>query len=167
MKKFLLLLCISLILFYPAYGQISAKLMRYMDVSDTQITFVYGGDIWVMSKTGGTAIQVTHSPGEESWPRFSPDGKSIAYTASYNGNLDVYVMPAQGGVPTRITYQSHGDRMIDWHPDGEHILFASTRESGIGRVSQFYSVNKTGGFPKKLRVPYGELASYSPDGKFF
>ncbi len=166
MKKFLFILCSSLILFYPTYGQISAKLMRYMDVSDTQITFVYGGDIWVMPKTGGTAIQVTHSPGEESWPRFSPDGKSIAYTASYNGNQDVFIMPAAGGVPTRVTYQSHGDRMIDWHPDGEQILFASARESGIRRLSQFYLVSKKGGFPKKLKVPYGELASYSPDGNF-
>jgi len=100
MKKTLLVWS-TLFLFNNTYGQISAKLMRYMDVSDTQITFVYGGDIWVMPKTGGTAIQVTHSPGEESWPRFSPDGKSIAYTASYNGNQDVYVMPALGGVPTR------------------------------------------------------------------
>ena len=75
--KMLLLLFSSLFLFNNAYGQISAKLMRYADVSDTQITFVYGGDIWIMPKTGGTAIQVTHSPGEESWPRFSPDGKYI------------------------------------------------------------------------------------------
>ena len=57
------------------------------------------GDIWVMDKTGGTATQVTHSPGEESWPRFSPDGSEIAYTASYNGNQDVYVMPASGRPP--------------------------------------------------------------------
>ncbi len=166
MKKFLLFVCCALLLFNPAYSQISAKLMRYMDVSDTQITFVYGGDIWIMPKTGGTAIQVTHSPGEESWPRFSPDGNWIAYTASYNGNLDVFVMSALGGVPTRVTYQSHADRMVDWHPDGEHILFASARESGIRRINQFYLVNKKGGFPKKLRIPYGELASFSPDGNF-
>ncbi len=119
-----------------------------------------------MTKTGGTAIQVTHSPGEESWPRFSPDGKSIAYTASYNGNQDVFVMPALGGVPTRVTYQSHLDRMIDWHPDGEHILFASARESGRQSYRQFYLVEQNGGFPKKLKVPYGELASYSPDGNY-
>ncbi len=161
----LFLVCSALVLLYPAYGQISAKLMRYLDVSDTQITFVYGGDIWVMPKNGGTAIQVTHSPGEESWPRFSPDGKYIAYTASYNGNEDVYVMPALGGMPTRVTYQSHADRVVDWHPDGEHILFASVRESGITRFRQFYLVNKNGGFPEKLKVPYGELASYSPDGR--
>ena len=76
-----------------SFGQINAKLMRYLDVSESQITFVYGGDIWVMSKAGGQAIQITHSPGEESYPKFSPDGSEIAFTASYNGNLDVYVMP--------------------------------------------------------------------------
>jgi len=136
-----------------------------MDVSDTQITFVYGGDIWLMPKSGGIAIQVTHSPGEESWPRFSPDGKSIAFTASYNGNSDVYVMPTTGGIPTRITYQSHYDRIVDWHPDGKRILFASGRESGRQSFRQFYLVSKNGGFPEKLKIPYGELASYSPDGK--
>ncbi|MEN8120250.1 MAG: PDZ domain-containing protein [Bacteroidota bacterium] len=163
MRKILLLFG-GLLIFYNSYGQISAKLMRYMDVSDTQITFVYGGDIWVMPKTDGTAIQVTHSPGEESWPRFSPDGKSIAFTARYNGNWDVYVMPTKGGIPIRITYQSHSDRMVDWHPDGEHILFASARENGVRRLNQFYKVSRNGGFPEKLKIPYGELASYSPDG---
>src|SRR5512136_73661 len=108
MKK-LLVLWSALLLIADAYGQVNAKLMRYMDVSDTQIVFVYGGDIWIMPKTGGTAIQVTHSPGEESWPKFSPDGREIAYTASYGGNQDVYVMPATGGVPTRVTYPSFWD----------------------------------------------------------
>ena len=121
----------ALVLGSSVHGQTSAKLMRYADVSATQIVFVFGGDIWVVPKTGGTAIQVTHSPGEESWPRFSPDGSEIAYTASYNGNQDVYVMPASGGLPTRVTYQSHADRMVEWHPDGNRILFASRRESGL------------------------------------
>ncbi|HXV86200.1 MAG TPA: hypothetical protein VD793_05860, partial [Gemmatimonadales bacterium] len=143
-------------------AQTSAKLMRHADVSATQVAFVYGGDIWVVPKTGGTAIQVTHSPGEESWPRFSPDGRHLAYTASYNGNEDVFVMPTAGGVPTRVTYQSHADRMVEWHPDGRRILFASRRESGRQSFSQFYLVPREGGLPEKLRVPYGELASYSP-----
>ncbi len=106
MKKSVILLALAMTCQVNS-GQISAKLMRYIDVSDSQLTFVFGGDIWVMPREGGTAIQVTHSPGEESWPRFSPDGKSIAYTASYNGNQDVYVIPVMGGVPTRVTYQSH------------------------------------------------------------
>ncbi len=148
----------------PVFGQISAKLMRYMDVSETRIVFVYGGDLWVVPKEGGTAMQITRSPGQESYPRFSPDGQSIAYTASYNGNLDVYVMPTSGGVPTRVTYASFPDRMIEWHPDGEHLLFASRREMGQRSSRQFFLVPKEGGFSEKLKVPYGELASYSPAG---
>lgn len=145
-------------------GQINARLMRYADVSEHQITFVYGGDIWIMPKGGGTAIQLTHSPGEESWPKISPDGLSIAYSASYHGNVDVYVMPVSGGVPARITYNSFDDRMVDWHPDGERLLIASKRESGRQSYSQFYLANRAGGMPEKLAIPYGELASYSPDG---
>ena len=150
MKKILLLLC-TLFFGGQAFSQINAKLMRYMDVSQTQITFVYGGDLWVMPKSGGTAIQVTHSPGEESYPRFSPDGKHIAYTASYQGNMDVYVMPVLGGLPTRVTYSSFADRMIEWHPDGEHLLFASRREMGQRSSRQFFKVHKDGGLPLGLQ----------------
>ena len=138
--------------------------MRFPDVSDTQITFVYGGDLWIMPKSGGQAMQITHSPGEESYPKFSPDGTEIAYTASYNGNSDIYVMPAKGGVPVRVTYASYSDRMVEWHPDGKRILFASKRETGIRSVSQFFLVDKNGGLPQRLSVPYGELASFSADG---
>ena len=163
MKK-LFILAFALFIINSAFGQISAKLMRYMDVSKTQITFVYGGDIWIVAKTGGTAMQITHSPGEESWPKFSPDGKNIAYTASYNGNSDVFVLPVLGGVPTRVTFNSAADRMVEWHPNGKQILFASARENGVGRLNQFFLVDKKGGFPKKLEIPYGELASFSPNG---
>ncbi len=163
MKKILLP---GLLMFFvfTSHAQINAKLMRYFDVSDTQITFVYGGDLWIMPKAGGQAMQITHSPGEESFPKFSPDGSEIAYTASYNGNSDVYVMSSKGGVPTRVTYASYLDRMIEWHPDGKRLLFASRREAGTPRIMQFFLVDKKGGFPQKLSVPYGELASFSPDG---
>ena len=162
MKKLLILLVI-IFAFTTAKSQISAKLMRYLDVSDTHITFVYGGDIWIVAKSGGTATQLTHSPGEESYPRFSPDGSEIGYTASYDGNQDIYVMPSHGGVPTRVTYASYPDRMIDWHPDGR-IMFASRREMLTPSVNQFFLVNKNGGMPEKMAIPYGELASFSADG---
>jgi len=87
MKKItLLLLTLSFLEF--TYAQINAKLFRYMDVSETQITFVYGGDIWLADKSGGMAVPLTNSPGEESYPKFSPDGQHIAYTAEYRGNMD-------------------------------------------------------------------------------
>ncbi len=145
-------------------AQINAKLMKYMDVSETHITFVYGGDIWIVEKAGGQAVQLTHSPGEESYPKFSPDGSEIAYSASYNGNVDVYKIPSSGGLPVRLTYASFPDRMIEWYPDGNNILFASRREAGIPRVNHFYKIGKNGGMPERLPVPYGELAAFSEDG---
>ncbi|MFZ1702819.1 MAG: PDZ domain-containing protein [Saprospiraceae bacterium] len=164
--KNLLLLFFPLLITPSLQGQISAKLMKYMDVSDNHITFVYGGDIWISDKNNGLAIQLTNSPGEESWPKFSPDGNSIAYTASYNGNPDVYVISVNGGLPTRVTYKSSYDRMVEWHPDGKRLLMASDGDNGGRRLlNQFYIVYKDGGFPEKLPLPYGELASYSPDGK--
>jgi tricorn protease len=148
-----------------AHGQINASLFRYPDISATQVTFVYGGDIWIVSKEGGVANKLTSSLGEESYPRFSPDGKTIAYSASYNGNTDIYSIPSGGGLPARLTYHSMPDRMVEWYPDGNQILFASGREEGTGRANQFFSLNKTGGLPEKLPLPYGELASFSPDGQ--
>lgn len=163
MKALILTVLLFLTGWQTINAQISAKLMRYMDVSDTHIVFVYGGDIWSVEKEGGMAVQVTRSPGEESWPRISPDGSELAFTASYNGNPDIYVMPITGGVPTRVTYNSFSDRMVDWHPDGERLLFASRRENGNRSTSQFFLVDKNGGLPEKLPIPYGELAAFSPD----
>src|SRR6056297_1768871 len=140
--KNLLLILTALFFVNLTSAQINAKLMRYMDVSDSQIVFVYGGDIWVVDKNGGTALSVTSSLGEESWPRFSPDGKSIAFTAQYNGNSDVFVMPVTGGIPTRVTFNAFSDRLIDWHPDGKKLLFASSREMGARGLSEFFMVEK-------------------------
>lgn len=160
-----ILICLLAAMAMPlVYGQVSARLMRNADVSTEQIAFIYGGDIWIMSKDGGTAHQLTNSPGEESWPRFSPNGTELAFSASYNGNMDLFVMPSGGGVPTRVTYNSFDDRMVEWHPDGKRLLFASKKESGRQSYSQFYLVDKSGGMPEKLPIPYGELASFSPDG---
>jgi len=155
---------LALLFSLSAAAQINAKLMRYVDISAEQVTFVYGGDIWVAPKTGGTAQQLTQSPGEESWPRFSPDGSQIAFTADYNGNDDVYVVNSGGGVPTRITYASGNDRMVDWHPDGKTLIFAASRELGQRSGNQLYRVNADGGFAERLPLPYAELASYSSDG---
>ena len=147
-----------------AFAQVDARLFRYPDVSATQISFVYGGDIWLAPKTGGTATRITSSTGEESFPRFSPDGKTLAFTATYRGNADVYTIPVTGGMPTRLTWHAMTDRVIDWHPDGNQILMASQRETNVGSVNQFYLLNKKGGLPEKLPIPYGELGSFSPDG---
>ena len=163
MKKLLIIFILTLGA-DQVIAQINAKLMRDMDVSESHIAFVYGGDIWLVDKDGGTANQLTRSQGVESWPKFSPDGEHIAYSAYYNGNEDIYVVPVTGGVPERVTYASFSDRMVEWHPDGEHLLFASRRLMGQRSANQLFLVSRDGGLPEPLPLPYGEIASYSPDG---
>jgi tricorn protease len=150
-----------------ASAQIDARMLRYPAVSKDQIAFVYAGDIWLVPKKGGAAVRLTSSPGEESFPRFSPDGTKIAYSASYDGNVDVFVVASGGGEPLRLTHHPMADRVIGWTPDGRRVLFASSRESGRQRFNQFFTAGLSGGLPEKLPVPYGEFGAYSPDGTQF
>src|SRR5215470_8431964 len=78
-------------------------LLRKPTVSRTQIAFSYGGDLWIVSRTGGEARRLTSDVGIEIDPVFSPDGSMIAFTGEYDGNEDVYVVPAAGGIPKRLT----------------------------------------------------------------
>lgn len=146
-------------------AQVNAKMFQYPDVSQTHITFTYAGDVWIVSKDGGIANKLTSAKGTELLARFSPDGKQIAFSGNYNGNIDVYVMPSLGGLPKRITHHGMTDRLIDWYPDGNNLLFASSRESGKQRFNQFYKVLNSGGLPEKLPLPYAEFGVISPDGK--
>ena len=145
-------------------AQINARLFHQPDVSETQIVFAYGGDIWIVPKAGGMATKLSSPKGEESFPRFSPDGSQIAFSGNYDGNTDIYVLPSTGGVPVRVTHHGMSDRMLDWYPDGKSLLYASSMESGKQRFSQFYQVSAAGGLPEKLPISMGEFGSLSPDG---
>ena len=140
-------------------------MMRQPDVSATQIAFVYAGDIWVAPKTGGVATRLSSPRGEESFPRFSPDGTLLAFSGNYDGNVDIYVVPAAGGLPQRLTHHGAADRVLGWYPDGRQILFATSMTSYKDRFNQLYKVSAEGGLPEKLPVPYGEFGAISPDGK--
>jgi tricorn protease len=164
MKKLITIFCGAVSIYFPATAQINAGLFRFPDVSKTQIVFTYANDIWIMPKDGGTAEKITSPPGTESFPKFSPDGKTIAFTGNYDGNSDAYSIPASGGVPLRLTQHGFGDRVVDWTPDGKKVLFASGRESGRNRFNQFYTISATGGPAEKLPFAYAEFGSYSADG---
>ncbi len=148
-----------------AIAQVDARMLRYPDVSESMITFVYAGDIWVADKGGGAARRLSSPAGEESFPRFSPDGAMIAFSGTYDGNVDVYVVPSTGGSTLRITHHPGADRLVDWTPDGSELIFVSSRESGSTRFNQLYRVPANGGLPRKLPVAYGEFGALSPDGR--
>lgn len=165
MKRLTSLALIAFVTAQPVAAQIDAGLFRYPDVSKTSIVFTYANDLWMVPKEGGTAIKLSSPPGVESFPKFSPDGATVAYTGNYDGNQDVYVVPVSGGVPTRLTYHGLPDRVVDWTPDGKRVLFASGRESGRERYNQFYTIAPSGGTADKLPLAYAEFGSYSPDGR--
>ena len=166
-RRALVVLALIAVSAVSASAQIDARMLRYPSVSKTHIAFVYAGDIWLVAKEGGTAVRLTSSPGEEAFPRFSPDGTKVAFSANYDGNQDVYVMPTAGGEPTRLTHHPMADRLVGWTPDGKRVLFVSGRESGRQRYNQFFTVDLDGGLPDKLPIPYGEFGAYAPDGHRF
>src|SRR5271170_6602825 len=159
----------------PAHAQSSAaadqvppgptRLLRYADISKDRVVFAYAGDLWISSREGGAARRLTSAPGDELYPKFSPDGKWIAFTGEYDGNPDVYVISAEGGEPKRLTFHPSNDIVLGWTPDGKNILFRSDRfSSSLGRATRLFLVSPQGGTAHPLPVPRGELTSFSPDG---
>ncbi|HVP10366.1 MAG TPA: S41 family peptidase, partial [Phycisphaerae bacterium] len=145
-----------------AFGE--SHLMRFADVSDNQIVFTYENDLWLAPITGGIAKRITNDPGVEMWARFSPDGKTIAFTGQYDGGMDVYIMDTEGGVPRRLTYHPAMDRVLGWWPDGKSIYFRSTREYPF-RGEENYRVFIDTGDVERLPVDRAGLSAISPDGK--
>ena len=141
------------------------RLLRTPTVSATNIAFNYAGDIWIVERAGGSARRLT-SAGNESSPKFSPDGKWIAFSGEYGGNTDVYVMPVAGGEPRRLTWHSGADLVQGWTPDGKSIVFASSRAaSAPSAVSRFWTVPAAGGFEEVMSMPRAYQGKISPDGK--
>ena len=141
------------------------KLMTQPAVSNTHIAFVYAGDLWVAGQDGQNVRRLTSDEGSESFPVFSPDGKWIAFTAQYDGNMDVFIVPVTGGIPKRLTWHPGPDIARSFTTDGSAVLFISNREDFSNRYFQLFTVSINGGNPHKLEIPNAFKASYAPDGR--
>jgi tricorn protease len=151
------------------------RLLRFPDICKDKIAFMYGGDLWVASSAGGTARRITTHPGRELFPKFSPDGKWLAFTGQYDGNFNVYVMPSDGGQPKQLTFfqgsaQPLSDRMgilnevVGWTPDGKNVVFLSRRDASNGWIKRPYTVSVEGGMAQPMPMDEGGLLSFSADG---
>ena len=105
---------------------------RFPALSGDTIVFTSEGDLWAVGIQGGVARRLTSHLGDETRPAFSPDGKTIAFSASYEGPTEVYTIPATGGLPVRRTFDG-GNAVVGWTPDGK-ILFATNRYSTLPDV---------------------------------
>jgi tricorn protease len=139
-------------------------LLRYPDIHDNLIVFVYGEDIWSVPAIGGVATRLTINQGSEIYPKISPDGSMIAFTGEYDGNPDVYVMNLYGGDITRVTYHPDADNVVGWDAAKNKILFRS-RRSSFNRFDKLFLISPDGSGLEELILHEAALGSFSPDGK--
>lgn len=175
MKASFLIFFVFCVMAGTSLPQGEARLLRFPAVHDNQVVFIYAGDLYTVPAEGGTARKITSNIGYETFPRFSPDGKYIAFTGQYDGNTEVYLIPSTGGVPKRLTYTATlnrddvSDRMgpnnivMCWK-DNETIVYRSRQHEFNDFKGQLYTVSINGGISEQLPLPRGGFCSFNADG---
>jgi len=158
-----------------AYQTQDTRLLRFPDIHKESVTFVYAGDIYIANTKTGKSTRLTDHIGFETFPKFSPDGSQIAFSAQYNGSRQVYVMNRDGSDLKQLTYYNDVGvmpprggfdyRVLDWTPDGKHIVFRANRTPYGQRVGRPYIVPAAGGLEQPLAIPETGGGMLSPDGK--
>jgi len=153
----------------------TTRLLRFPTTNDREIVFCYAGELYTVGKDGGTARRLTSGPGYTSFPRFSPDGKQVAFASEYDGNREVYMMPAEGGSPKRLTISATlgrddvSDRMgpnnivMAWENTKPLIVFRSRMKSFNDFIGSLFTVGLDAELPQQVPVPRGGFTSFSPD----
>lgn len=175
MKKAILTLSLCMILVTSAFAVNDSRLLRFPDINKDLVVFVYAGDIWSVSSVGGVAKKLTSHEGLELFPKISPDGRWIAFSAEYSGSRQVYIMPIIGGIPTQLTYYNDVGMMpprggfdyqvLDWTPDSQNILVRANRTPYGRRRGKYFLVSINGGLETPLQIPEAGGGTFSPDGK--
>ncbi|MFO7827753.1 MAG: acetyl-CoA synthetase, partial [Bacteroidales bacterium] len=149
------------------------RLLRFPDINNDLIAFVYAGDIWTVNANGGDAKRLTSHKGLELFPKISPDGQWIAFSAEYSGSRQVYMMSSKGGTPQQLTYYNDVGEMpprggwdnviLDWTPDSKNILVRANRTPFGDRNGKYFLVNINGGLEKPVQIKNGGFGVLSPD----
>ncbi len=147
---------------FPSFSQGFEGYYRYPDVNGNTVVFSAEGDLWTVPLSGGLAQRLTTHPEEERFPTISPDGQTIAFSASYEGPTEIYTMPVSGGLPTRWTYESNTSVAETWTPDGK-IVYSTIAYSKVPDEQLVVIDMAT---KQKSRVPLFQAseASYNSSG---
>ena len=159
---------------FAVEARAGTKLLRFPDLHGDKVVFMYAGDLWTCSAGGGSATRLTAHPGLELFPKFSPDGRWIAFTGQYDGDEQVYVIPSGGGEPRQLTFYpargplparwGYDNQVTGWTPDGKGIVFRSYRDSWALPITRLYVAPAAGGPAKALAMPTSGAGDFSPEG---
>ncbi len=159
-------LLLTLLLFIPMILPAQKENMgyyRYPAIHDKTIVFTAEGDLWKVSTEGGIARRLTTHHGQETHASISPDGKFIAFTASYDGPREAYLMSIDGGLPKRLSYHGEGSTVVGWTPAGD-VLYTTGHFSTLPN-DQLVSID-----PETLKetlIPLHQASSgaWNPDAE--
>jgi tricorn protease len=157
----------ALLLAAVTAGAAPVRLARTPDYHAGKIAFSYLGDIWVVNEDGSSPVRLTDHTARDVNPRFSPDGRWIAFSSNRFGNMDVFVMPAAGGAARRLTYHTGGDEVIGWTRDSQAVIFRASHGDGVfPGTATLYQVPVQGGAEAPLPMDWGWWGTFSPDGRY-
>lgn len=139
------------------------KFARYPHVSHGKIVFSYHGDIWIANQDGSSPMRLTAHVGRDTFPRFSPDGRMVAFTSNRFGNDDVFVIPVTGGEPRQLTFNTANDVVQNWTSDGKGIMFSSQRSTSPW-FSPLQVVSAEGGLPHPMAMDTANTGMMKQDG---
>jgi tricorn protease len=162
MKQLCLVLAGTL-LYGNIFGQ-ETLLLRSPSVSSNKIVFAYASDIWAADKDGTHPVRLTVNKDVEFEPCISTDGKWVAFSGNYDGNVDVYVISVNGGEPRRLSWHPGQDIVRGWN--GSKIVFSSNRASFSGRYQRLFETDAVTGAENMLALPEAHQGSFSPNGQY-
>ncbi len=136
---------------------------RFPAIHGDTIVFTAEGDLWTVNVAGGVARRLTSHPGVEARASFSPDGKTIAFSAQYEGPTEVYTMPSSGGLPVRRTFDGEAALVVGWTPSGK-ILY-TTRHYSMLPNTQLLMIDTATNQPIPIALNQGSDGCYDPTGK--
>jgi tricorn protease len=139
---------------------------RYPSIAGDRILYVCEDDLWSAPVSGGAATRLTVSFGTCSFPRLSPDGESVAFISTDEGNPELYVMPARGGEPKRLTFLGASIVWTTcWSADGREIYFVGNPATWYEGETRPFAISRDGGTPRELNLGHGRSLSFGPRGQ--
>jgi tricorn protease len=154
-----------------AQPSVVPQLLRQPDIHGNTVVFLYAGDLWAAStEPNSVAKRIATNVGARTGnpaqgpvarPCISPDGKTVAFTAGYDGSFNVYTVSIEGGEPKRLTHNNGNETVMGWTPDGKVAYMTTEGQPYAGRQAKLMIVSANGGVPEE--TPIKEIAA----GSFF